>query len=68
MKRGVGLEEHLLRMLPTPSAGNDHSGGTLDEWGGKNKFRGTELGRLLLNPSFVEELMGFPEGWTDLDR
>lgn len=67
MKRGVCLEEHLLRgMLPTPTSGNCHGAGRLDEWGGKNKFRGTELGKLHLTPSFVEEMMGFPVGWTEL--
>jgi hypothetical protein len=65
--RGVSLEEFLLRQrLPTPSAGSSHSSGRLDEWGGKNPFRGTDIGRLHLNPSFVEELMGFPIGHTDL--
>jgi hypothetical protein len=67
--RGVCLEEFLRRQcLPTPSAGNSHSAGRLDEWGGKNPLRGTDIGRLLLNPLFVEELMGFPLGWTDLGR
>ncbi len=69
MTRGVSLEEHLLRqMLPTPSAGNSHSAGRLDEWGGMNPFRGTDIGKLHLNPSFVEEIMGFPTEWTALDR
>jgi hypothetical protein len=68
MTRGVSLEEHLLRQrLPTPSAGSSHSAGRLDEWGGKNPFRGTEIGRLHLSPSFVEELMGFPIGHTALE-
>ena len=67
--RGVRLEEYLRRQnLPTPSAGNSHSAGRLDEWGGKNPFRGTDIGKLHLNPSFVEEIMGFPLGWTDLGR
>ena len=68
MTRGVSLEEHLLRQcLPTPSAGNSHSAGRLDEWGGRNPFRGTDIGRLHLNPSFVEEIMGFPVEWTASD-
>lgn len=64
--RGVRLTEFLHRKtLPTPTAGNDHSGGRLDEWGGStNPFRGTEVGRLRLNPSWVEELMGWPIGST----
>ena len=65
MTRGVCLEEYLLRrLLPTPCAGNSHSVGRLDEWGGLNTFRGTDIGRLHLNPSFVEEHMGYPTGWT----
>ncbi len=54
MARGVSLEETLLReMLPTPSAGNRHSAGRLDEWGGQNKFRARDIGRLHLNPSWA---------------
>jgi hypothetical protein len=67
-KSGVRLTEFLhRRMLPTPMAGNDHWGGRLDELGGSgNPFRGSEIGRLRLNPCWVEELMGWPTGWTDL--
>jgi hypothetical protein len=66
--RGVRLTEFLQRrMLPTPTAGNNHSGGRLDEWGGStNPFRGTEVGRLKLNPCWVEQVMGWPTGSTDL--
>lgn len=65
--RGVRLTEFLHRkMLPTPNAGNDHWGGRLDEYGGStNPFRGHEIGRLRLNPSWIEELMGYPIGYTD---
>jgi len=66
--RGVRLTEYLHRKtLPTPTSGNDHSSGRLDEWGGStNPFRGTEIGRLRLNPSWVEQVMGWPTGSTDL--
>lgn len=66
--KGVRLTEYLhRRTLPTPMAGNNHWGGRLDELGGSgNPFRGTEIGRLRLNPCWVEELMGWPIGWTDL--
>ena len=66
--RGVRLTEWLhRRSVPTPNAGNSHSGGRLDELGGSgNPFRGTEIGRLPLNPCWVEEVMGYPIGWTDL--
>lgn len=68
-KRGVRLTEFLHRRnLPTPMRGNNHWGARLDEWGGSsNPFRGTELGQLRLNPCWVEELMGFPIGWTELE-
>ena len=67
--RGVRLSEYLhRRFLATPDAGNDHRGGYLSEYGGKlNPFRGAEIGKLRLNPCWVEELMAFPLGWTDLD-
>jgi hypothetical protein len=66
--KGVRLTEFLhRRMIPTPMAGNDHPGGRLDELGGSgNAFRGTEIGRLRLNPCWIEELMGWPIDWTDL--
>lgn len=68
-KSGVRLSEFLHRQtLPTPNKGSDHWGARLDEWGGSsNPFRGTEIGHLPLNPCWIEELMGFPQGWTDLE-
>ena len=63
---GSFVEAVAARMWPTPTAGNEHWGGRLDEWGGSsNPFRGTEIGKLRINPCWVEELMGFPAGWTD---
>jgi hypothetical protein len=65
--RGVRLEEFLLRRrIPTPNTVSGHQVGRLDEWGGKNPFRGTADGKEHLHPSFCEWLMGFPIGWTDL--
>ena len=67
--RGVRLSEYLLRMkyIPTPMAGGSHSGGRFDELGGShNTLRGTEYGRLLQNPTWTEEVMRWPIGWTDL--
>lgn len=67
--RGVDLSEFILRdqMLPTPSALQGNQSGRFDEYGGsKNHLRGTELGRGLLNPAWVELFMGWPLGWTDL--
>ena len=63
--RGVRLEEHIMRLLPSPTAGSSHSSGRLDEWGGKNRLGGTVAGRQRLNPSFVADLMGYPEGWAN---
>ena len=60
------------RLWPTPTSGNSHSGGRLDEWGGS---RSREAMRALvtpeeqtgpLSPAFPEWLMGWPIGWTDL--
>ena len=66
--RGVPLEEHLNRVMLPTNAGSEKSMGTIQEWGGsQNTLRGSELGKSHLNPSFVEELMGFPTGWTDLE-
>lgn len=59
-------------LWPTPTSGNNHSGGRLDEWGGS---RSREAMRALvtpeeltgpLSPTFPEWLMGWPIGWTDL--
>ena len=69
-KRGVRVAEvfHRMAFAPTPNAGSDHWGGRLDELGGSsNPFRGTELGKLPLNPCWQEERMGFPIDWTALD-
>jgi hypothetical protein len=67
--RGIRISEFLhRRRLPTPMAGNDHWGGRLDELGGSsNPFRGTQIGKLPINPCWTEARMGFPTGWTDLE-
>ena len=51
---------------PTPNA----NGTTLGQWGGStNSIRkNPTLASGKLNPTWVEWLMGFPEGWTDLDN
>ena len=52
---------------PTPTAPNSHSIGSLTEWGGKTWPREISgMHRVKLNPEWVEQLMGFPIGWTDL--
>jgi len=66
--RGVRLGEHLLRrMIPTPNAGSNHWGGTLQELGGSgNIYRGTEIGRLKICPRWTEQRMDFPTDWSAL--
>ena len=59
-------------LWPTPTAGNSHSSGRLDEWGGsrsREKMRSlatTQELTGLLNPDWEEWLMGWPIGWTAL--
>lgn len=61
-----------VKLWPTPTAGNHKSGGYLAEWGG-SRARET-MATLVpgdqlfgpLNPEWVEWLMGWPTGWTDL--
>lgn len=57
-------------MWPTLTAGNSHSGGSLQEWGGsraRKKMKQMVSQEELtgqLNPEWVEWLMGWPIGWT----
>jgi hypothetical protein len=61
-----------VRIFPTPTAGNSKSGGYLAEWGGSGARKA--MAELVspdemfgpLNPTWVEWLMGWPTGWTDL--
>jgi hypothetical protein len=68
---GDGLATAVAkRPWPTPSAGNSKWNGTLQEWGVSwNWVRAEDpaLARSPLNPTWVEWLMGWPLGWTDLD-
>lgn len=66
---GDGLITALLkrRRFPTLNAVQGNCVGRLDELGGSgNPFRGLDVGKLLLNPSFAEEFMGFPIGSSAL--
>jgi hypothetical protein len=66
---GDGLVTALLKRqeFPTPNAFQGKAVGRLDELGGSgNKFRKTDVGKQLLSPLFVEELMNFPIGFTGL--
>ena len=67
---GDGLATAVAkRMWPTPNAGNEKWGGTMQEWGGSQNWVRKEMPELAsgaLNPVWVEWLMGWPLGWTDL--
>jgi len=65
---GLGLST-AAKMWPTPTAGSPKSGGTMQEWGGSRNWvrkEQPELASGQLNPDWVEWLMGWPIGWTDL--
>lgn len=61
-----------VKLWPTPTAGNSKSGGYLAEWGGSRSRE--KMASMApesdmfgpLNPEWVEWLMGWPIGWTDL--
>ena len=67
-----GNENKHYRMWPTPTAITDNGGAALCKWGGsgsREKLRQMVPPEELngsLNPTWVEWLMGFPSGWTDL--
>ncbi len=68
-KAGWGLAV-AARMWPTPNAGSPNWGGTMREWGGSKNWVRREMPELAagpLNPVWVEWLMGWPQGWTDLE-
>jgi len=66
--RGKADSVHAaVKMLPTPHASCSTGPGTQGREGGENLQ--TKVGKrpgLKLQPAFVEYLMGFPIGWTDL--
>jgi hypothetical protein len=73
-KQQVGLEQwcHWAQKVPTPTAMNATGGAAMCKWGGsgarkklKEVFTDKEINGPL-NPPWVEWLMGWPEGWTDL--
>lgn len=64
-REGGNLIEALSARMPTPRADlRDNCGGTNSRRSAK--AAGTYIGRQL-NPEFVEYLMGFPIGWSDLE-
>lgn len=70
-KFGISLQQVVEQLLPTPTAGD----GTKGKGGPNGKHytagkaiegtNGANTG-MKLQPEFVEYMMGFPEGWTDL--
>ena len=66
---GLNLTDSV-KLWPTPTAPGKHQVGTIGEWGGSgNPLRTPETMTLKggsLNPTWVEWLMGYPIGWTDL--
>lgn len=65
---GDGLAT-AVRNWPTPNAGSRNWGGSMQEWGGSGNWVRKDMPELAtgpLNPEWVEWLMGWPIGWTDL--
>jgi hypothetical protein len=65
-KRFPNLETAITGLLPTPVA-RDHKGRSTRNGALPNSFV-PPGGGIYLNPSFVEEMMGFPIEWTALKR
>ena len=64
----LAKREDVFMVWPTPCHGTKNWSGTFQEVGGsQNKLRNTWLGRQKVNPQWWEWLMGWPEGWTDLE-
>lgn len=69
------LKDVVPRMLPTPVASQSHKKTRertpAEESGGHGQCQVAESGEptgRYLNPVWVELLMGFPEGWTDITK
>ena len=65
-RRDKGRE---ISSWPTPTSIGQNRAGTMQEWGGSQNWVRTadpELARGALNPEWVELLMGFPPGWTEV--
>ena len=70
----MGYEQEFTKLIPTPCQ-RDHRGGALNRFLGGGYYRHllpellelTPLGRIgYVNPEYVEWLMGYPIGWTEL--
>ena len=62
---GDGLHTHVMKMLPTPTA-NDAKNNGSDSQGNRNSDALNVVAGGALNPDWVEWLMGFPRGWTEV--
>lgn len=64
--RSGRVQARASTMADAEHGGGGHCVGRLDEMGGSgNPYRGTEIGKMYLDPSFLEWLMGFPIGHTE---
>ena len=64
--RGIGLKDYV-QMFPTPTATANQTCPSMIEKGGSfNNLSESKSGKL--NPEWVEWLMGWPIGWTDLEH
>ena len=66
-KKSKGKLEEAIAMVPTPTARDYKDNGLNTNYQKakeKNRLAGTAGGSL--NPTWVEWLMGYPNGWTDL--
>ena len=70
----MGYEQEFTRLIPTPTA-SDYKGGARQRFLGGGYYRNnlrdllesTPLGRIgPMNPEYLEYVMGFPIGWTEL--
>lgn len=70
----MGYEQNFTRLIPTPRA-SDYKGAATNRFAGGGHYRhqlhelteATPFGIIgRLNPEWVEWLMGFPVGWTEL--
>lgn len=70
------IDESGWRLLPTPTR-SDYKGGCLRKNSKKRMsylkeyiyiYSNVQTHSIYLNPQFLEGVMGFPEGWTELNR